>query len=124
MRYIGNRLSPMNAKLVARLSVPGRKSGKWRSTPIAVLEHEGERYLVAPGGQTEWARNLRAAGRGRLIRRGAMEEFMAVELPPRDRPPVIEAYRGLYGKMPTVDAGFREFPDPVDHPTFRISSAG
>jgi deazaflavin-dependent oxidoreductase (nitroreductase family) len=124
MRYIGNRLSPMNAKLVARLSIPGRVSGRWRTTPIAVLDHDGERYLVAPGGQTEWARNLRAARRGRLIRQGRVEEFTAVELPPGDRPPVIAAYRSRYGKMPTVDAGFREFPDPADHPTFRIAAAG
>ena len=124
MRYIANRLSPMNGKRVARLSVPGRASGQWRTTPIVVLDHEGERYLVAPGGQTEWARNLRAARRGRLIRQGIVEEFTAVELPPRDRPSVIEAYRGRYGKVPTVDAGFREFPDPADHPTFRIRSAG
>src|SRR5215470_14144793 len=123
LRHIGNRFSPRNAKLVARLSVPGRTSGQWRTTPVVVLDHDGERYLVAPGGQTEWARNLRAARRGRLIRQGHIEEFIAVELPPRDRPTVIAAYRSRYGKMPTVDAGFREFPDPADHPTFRIATA-
>jgi hypothetical protein len=53
-----------------------------------------------------------------------VEEFDAVELPPHDRPPVIAAYRSRYGKMPTVEACFREFPDPADHPTFRITLAG
>jgi deazaflavin-dependent oxidoreductase (nitroreductase family) len=124
-RAIGNRLAPMNAKLVARLSVPGRSTGQWRTTPIVVLDHAGERYLVAPFGDTEWARNLRAARRGRLIRRRAVEEFTADEVPAGDRPPLIAAYRARYGKAPGVDAGFRQFPDPADHPTFRITpSAG
>jgi deazaflavin-dependent oxidoreductase (nitroreductase family) len=105
LRYIGNRFSPRNAKLVARLSVPGRTSGQWRTTPVVVLHHDGERYLVAPGGQTEWARNLRAAGRGRLIRGDRVEEFVAEELQPRDRPPVLAAYLDRYGRMPTVTEG-------------------
>jgi deazaflavin-dependent oxidoreductase (nitroreductase family) len=121
LKYIGNRFSPRNAKLVARLSVPGRTSGQWRTTPVVVLDHDGERYLVAPGGQTEWARNLRAAGRGRLIRGDHVEEFVAEEIQPRDRPPVHAAYLDRYGRMPTVKAGFRAFPDPADHPTFRLS---
>jgi deazaflavin-dependent oxidoreductase (nitroreductase family) len=122
MRTIGNRLSPMNGKLVVRLSVPGRTTGRWRTTPVVVLDHDGERYLVAPGGQTEWARNLRAARRGRLVRPGQVEDFTAVEVPPRQRPPVIAAYRSRFDRMPTVAAGFRDFPDPADHPTFRITS--
>jgi deazaflavin-dependent oxidoreductase (nitroreductase family) len=123
LRHIGNRFSPRNAKLVARLSVPGRTSGQWRTTPVVVLDHDGGRYLVAPGGQTEWARNLRVAGEGRLIRRERVEEFTAEELPARDRPPVLAAYLDRYGRMPTVKAGFRAFPDPADHPTFRITPA-
>src|SRR5262245_47328954 len=87
LKHIGNRFSPRNAKLVATLSVAGRTSGHPRSTPVVVLDHDGARFLVAPGGQTEWARNLRAAGRGQLIRRERVEEFTAEELPPRDRPP-------------------------------------
>jgi len=124
LKHIGNRFSPGNAKLVARLSVPGRISGQWRTTPVVILEHDGERYLVAPGGHTEWARNLRAAARGRLIRRDRVEEFTAVELRPADRPQVLAAYLDRYGRMPTVKAGFRAFPDPADHPTFRITAAG
>src|SRR6266498_1928000 len=88
LRHIGNRFAPRNAKLVAQLSVPGRTSGQWRTTPVVVLDHDGGRYLVAPGGQTEWARNLRVAGEGRLIRRERVYEFTAEELPARDPPSV------------------------------------
>jgi deazaflavin-dependent oxidoreductase (nitroreductase family) len=123
LKHIGNRFAPRNAKLVAQLSVPGRASGQWRTTPVVVLEHDGERYLVAPGGQTEWARNLRAAGRGRLIRRAHVEQVIAEEVPPQDRPAVLAAYLSRYGRMPTVKAGFRALPDSADHPTFRLTPA-
>jgi len=45
------------------LAVRGRTSGRWRTVPVNVLELEGQRYLVAPRGETQWARNLRATGR-------------------------------------------------------------
>jgi deazaflavin-dependent oxidoreductase (nitroreductase family) len=123
MRAVGNRLAPvMNRSMVVRLSVPGRTSGQWRTNPIVVLDHDGQRYLVAPFGHTDWALNLRASGRGRLIRRGRVEEFVAVEIPPGERPPLIDAYRRRYGRMPKVAASFDELPDPADHPTFRMVS--
>ena len=53
------------------LYVRGRTSGEWRSTPVNVLPYHGQRYLVAPRGQTQWVRNLRAAGSGELRAGGA-----------------------------------------------------
>lgn len=46
------------------LRVRGRSSGALRSTPVNVLTLDGERYLVAPRGHTDWVRNLRAAVAG------------------------------------------------------------
>jgi len=43
------------------LYVRGRKSGEWRSNPVNPLTVDGTRYLVAPRGNTQWVRNLRAA---------------------------------------------------------------
>lgn len=40
------------------LEVKGRKSGEWRRTPVNLLVHEGERYLVAPRGNTQWVLSL------------------------------------------------------------------
>jgi deazaflavin-dependent oxidoreductase (nitroreductase family) len=66
-RTIANRLAPRFApRRVATLSVRGRRSGQWRTVPVVVLEHEGQRYLLTPFGDTDWSRNLRAAGGGRL----------------------------------------------------------
>jgi deazaflavin-dependent oxidoreductase (nitroreductase family) len=48
------------------LTVPGRKSGKPRSTPVSPLTVDAHRYLVAALPQSDWARNVRAAGHGRL----------------------------------------------------------
>lgn len=124
LRVIGNRLAPLNRDMVAILSVRGRTSGRLRSTPIVVLEHDGERYLVTPYGNTEWVRNLRAAGGGQLKQRGRTEQFTATEVPVAERAPIIEAYRRKYGKMPTVDRSFQQLPDPAHHPTFRITSTG
>jgi deazaflavin-dependent oxidoreductase (nitroreductase family) len=122
MVAIANRFSVLNRKMIAKLSVPGRRSGQLRSTPVVVLEYEGERYLIAPFGNTEWVRNLRAARRGRLDLAGRVEQFVPVEIPPADRPPLIAAYLKRYGKAPRVASSFRRLPDPADHPTFRMSA--
>lgn len=49
------------------LEVKGRKSGEWRRTPVNLLTFEGNRYLVSPRGHTQWVRNMRVSGRGRLV---------------------------------------------------------
>jgi deazaflavin-dependent oxidoreductase (nitroreductase family) len=74
------------------LEVRGRSSGELRRTPVNLLTLGGERYLVAPRGNTQWARNLRVSGSGRLLvgRRG--EAFTATELADEDKPPILRAY--------------------------------
>ena len=62
------------------LEVKGRKSGEWRKTPVNLLQHEGSRYLVAPRGNTQWVRNMRASGGGRLVLGRRAEEFTATEV--------------------------------------------
>jgi deazaflavin-dependent oxidoreductase (nitroreductase family) len=74
------------------LYVRGRTSGQWRSNPVNVLTHDGRRYLVAPRGQTQWARNLRAAGGGELRVGRRVETFRATELADADKPAVLRAY--------------------------------
>jgi deazaflavin-dependent oxidoreductase (nitroreductase family) len=74
------------------LRVRGRKSGQWRSTPVNLLSFDGKRYLVAPRGETQWVRNLRAAGGGELVLGRRTEAFRAVELSDTEKPPVLRAY--------------------------------
>lgn len=75
------------------LAVPGRKSGIVRTVPVNVLARGGARYLVAPRGETEWVRNLRAHGRGELRLGRECEPFVASELlNDAEKVPVLRAY--------------------------------
>lgn len=75
------------------LYVKGRKSGQWRSTPVNPLTLDGTWYLVAPRGNTEWVRNLRATGfEGELHLGRRVERFTATELADDDKPAVLRAY--------------------------------
>jgi deazaflavin-dependent oxidoreductase (nitroreductase family) len=121
-RHVGNRLAPLfNRSVLSKLSVPGRRSGRWRTTPVAVLDYKGERYLVSYRGESEWVRNLRASSRARLHRQGEVEEITVSEVPVGVRAPILEVYSARYGKFPTVGSVLRALPDPADHPIFRIT---
>jgi deazaflavin-dependent oxidoreductase (nitroreductase family) len=75
------------------LYVRGRNTGEWRSTPVNLLTYEGNRYLVAPRGNTQWVRNLRAAsGEGELRVGRHAERFRATELDDDAKPQVLRAY--------------------------------
>ncbi len=101
------------------LMVPGRRTGAIRRAAIIPVDSDGARYVVSPRGETEWVRNLRAAGGlGELRSRAGVERFHAVELPVAERPPVIAAYRAVAGRA--VGSFFERLPDPADHPVFRL----
>jgi deazaflavin-dependent oxidoreductase (nitroreductase family) len=74
------------------LEVQGRSSGQWRRTPVNLLVLDGERYLVAPRGNTQWVRNIRVSGSGRLIRGRQVEPFRAVEVGDEEKVPILRAY--------------------------------
>lgn len=74
------------------LSVRGRVSGEWRSNPVNPLSVGGHRYLVAPRGNTQWVRNLRAAGDGELRSGRKVERFTAVEVPDERKPEILREY--------------------------------
>jgi deazaflavin-dependent oxidoreductase (nitroreductase family) len=74
------------------LYVRGRKSGEWRTTPVNPLTFEGQRYLVAPRGHTQWVRNMRAAGGGELRVGRRVERFTATEVPDEQKPELLRAY--------------------------------
>jgi deazaflavin-dependent oxidoreductase (nitroreductase family) len=111
------------------LRVRGRTSGEWRSTPVNLLSLDGERYLVAPRGETQWVRNLRVAGGGELRLGRRTEAFLAVEVGDADKVAVLRAYLARW----KAEVGV--FFDGVDanssdeeirriapnHPVFRLS---
>lgn len=111
------------------LEVRGRTSGQWRRTPVNLLTLDGERYLVAPRGHTQWVRNLRVSGEGRLRVGSRSEEFTASELADDDKTPVLRAY--LQRWKAEVGVFFEGVgPDSSDeqlraiaprHPVFRLA---
>jgi deazaflavin-dependent oxidoreductase (nitroreductase family) len=110
------------------LRVRGRKSGEWRTTPVNLLTYEGNRYLVAPRGETQWVRNLRAARAGELRVGRRTEPFQANEIPDEDKPPIFRAYLKRWKAEVGVFFGGVSAESPegelrriaADHPVFRI----
>jgi deazaflavin-dependent oxidoreductase (nitroreductase family) len=69
------------------LTVPGRKSGRERSTPVTPMTVGGQEYVVAGFPGADWVANVRAAGevtvaRGRRVRRVKMVELSADDARP------------------------------------------
>jgi len=110
------------------LEVCGRKTGEPRRTPVNLLVYEGGRYLVSPRGHTQWVRNLRASGDGRLWLGRRSEPFTATELTDDQKPPLLRAYLkrwkvevGVFfdGVGPdSSDEQLRQIAP--DHPVFRL----
>ena len=108
----------LRAGLADTLEVPGRRTGKPVQVILARWEVDGVPYLMSQYGQTDWVRNLRAAGRGRLRHKGRMGAFTAIEVDGEERERVIAAFRAKADKLLTKE--FERLPNAADHPTFRI----
>lgn len=98
------------------LEVRGRRSGEMRGTVVNPLDLDGVTYLVAPRGDTQWVRNLRAAGECTI----SGTAYRATEIPADDRAPVIEAYLKRWGWQ--VKQWMRPGADPTAHPVFRLTA--
>jgi deazaflavin-dependent oxidoreductase (nitroreductase family) len=106
------------------LTVPGRRSGAPRSTPISVATIDGERFLVAAFADAAWVANVRAAGGGTLTRGRRSEADHLTEDPIAERGPILRAF------LEQVPGGVRFFgpqtPDQIvggaeRYPVFRVS---
>ena len=117
-------LTPSNA---VTLEVRGRRSGQVRSTAVIWVEHEVEHYLVSPRGESEWVRNVRAAGGDPVIRHRGRRKVHLEEVPAQQRAPILQTYlrktasmtRQLFELDPK--ANIDEFERiAARHPVFRI----
>lgn len=113
------------------LRVKGRKSGEWRSAPVNLLTYEGQRYLVAPRGLTQWVRNIRMAGGGELMLGKKAEPFKAFEIADAEKIPILRAYLKRWkAKVGMFFSGVSaDSPEEAvrriapDHPVFRVEAA-
>jgi hypothetical protein len=75
------------------LHVRGRSSGQWHTVPVNPLTFDGQQYLIAPRGETQWVRNMRVAHCGRLQLGRRLTEFSAVEVTDAGiKAPILQAY--------------------------------
>jgi len=119
-RWVFRAFNPL-ATFLLRLGVPmgfnglltvrGRKSGRPRTTPVAIIEHSSRRWVWAPWGDVQWVRNLRAAGRATMTVRRREIEVVSNELDEGERVaffrdvlrPVVQGIPGGMWFIRTVD---------------------
>ena len=120
----GRGLGP---KKTVAIEVRGRTSGLARKVPVTLVELDGKQYLVAPRGETEWVRNVRADQGLATFHRGGSENVLLTEVPEADRAPIIQKYLGenamatkaSFGIEP--DAPIEEFQRIAgNHPVFLV----
>lgn len=112
------------------LAVQGRKSGRTYTTPVNPLQFEGDRYLVAPRGETGWVKNIRASGQGELRLGGRREAITVEEISGEQKVPVLRAYLKNWKSETSKFFGGVTDDSPADvlratapnHPMFRIVS--
>jgi deazaflavin-dependent oxidoreductase (nitroreductase family) len=100
------------------LGTQGRRSGEWHRVPVNVLELDGRRYILAPRGDTHWARNLMAHPEAELRHRGTTERLQAIPVPEGAKQPLITAYLERWGNP--ARGQFQQLPEPSAHPVFRL----
>jgi deazaflavin-dependent oxidoreductase (nitroreductase family) len=113
--FLALQRTGLGMKELPVLTVPGRKSGKPRSTPLSVLDLEGHRYLLEGFPGADWARNVRAAdGRATLSTGKRREQVRLIELDPQEALPVLRAWpvRIPDGAKIMADAGVVEAVTP------------
>lgn len=124
---VGALLGPL-----ALLTVRGRKSGKVIATPVALIQHGNERWLVAAFGDVNWVRNLRAAGQAQLTRGLRAEVIGVVELEAHEAAPILQEFLRRFHRVPFMRPYFDVTPtsaltdferEAAHHPVFRIVRA-
>ncbi|MEJ3651702.1 nitroreductase family deazaflavin-dependent oxidoreductase [Actinomycetes bacterium KLBMP 9759] len=77
------------------LTVPGRRSGTPRRTPLTVHEQDGQRFVLGGFPAADWIKNVRAAGAGTLSVGDTHERVRLVELDPAEALPVLRAWPSI-----------------------------
>ena len=74
------------------LRVRGRKTGKPRAVVINLLTIDDVDYLVSPRGNTQWARNVRAAGVVEVGPRWRRQRALVSEVDDAAKPELLRRY--------------------------------
>lgn len=110
------------------LTTTGRRTGQQRTTPVILVENDGQRWLVSPYGTVAWVHNVRAQPQIALRRGGRSETLHAEEVDSATAGPVLQRYlRNARVTAPFFDA---KGDDPVEkfieeaprHPVFKLTA--
>ena len=86
-------------------TIKGCKSGLPRSKPVALVEEEGQRWLIVPYSDVNWVRNARPTNKVSLSRGRNSVEFRVTELSLKESTPILKRYVNLYAvTRPYFDA--------------------
>ena len=116
------------------ITIRGRTSGLPRTTPVAIIEIDGRRWIWCPWGEAHWVRNLRAAGEATITVRKREEAVQATEL---DAAEAIAFFRDVMGPLARripFGTTFLRLVDGIDvhdpagaaegHPVFALHATG
>jgi len=110
------------------LTTTGRRTGQPRTTPVVLVENDGDRWLVSPYGMVAWVHNVRAQPVVTLRHGRRTETLDAGEVDPVTAGPVLQRYvRNVRVTAPFFDA---KGDDPVEkfieeaprHPVFKLTA--
>ncbi|HZX98221.1 MAG TPA: nitroreductase/quinone reductase family protein [Dermatophilaceae bacterium] len=104
---------------VHTLEVARRNAVDPQRVPVIPLELEGSLFVVSTGGEADWVKNVRAAGRVRLGQKGQFETYATTEVPADGRADILKAYRKKVGRE--VNGYRKRLPGATDHPTFKLT---
>ena len=96
------------------ITVSGRKSGLPRSTPVTLCDNDGRRGLISPFGETDWVRNLRAAGSATLTVGRRTEDVTAVELGPSEAAAFVRDVLAPHAGRSRFGSWFVRHVDKID----------
>ena len=96
------------------ITIRGRKSGLPRTTPIAIIQVSGRRWVWSPWGDVNWVRNLRAAGGAQITFRPRKDEVRATELDPAQRLAFFRDTLGPVARTIPFGRAFIRFVDGTD----------
>jgi len=104
---------------VHTLEVPRRNGIDPQRIPVIPLEYDDSLFVVSTRGESDWVKNVRAAGTVRLGQKGQFETYAATEVPAEERTGILAAYRKKAGRE--VNGYWKKLPGDPDHPTFRLT---
>lgn len=121
-------LGPMGMQ---QLIVRGRTSGQERTAAVNPLPLDGELYLVAARGQTQWVRNARVARTVVLRKRSRRSTYVIEQVHGDEAVPVLRAYLTKWGfEVTSFFDGLGPSASAADlvaaaeaHPVFRLTTA-